>query len=287
MLGVPPLAGSYFLGSVQKVSSPNAHERVHQAADVRSFNQMDNFYQALARGEVKASGVMNYIQHLYIALRCPENASVLDMCCGRGLQLPLLARYSPSLGSYVGIDLAEAALAEAELTLRDLRKNYRLSFPVSFYRCDVSDPSLARLGKFDVVVYTSALEHMPRDKGAESLRNAATCLADSGRLYLSTPRTPRDAIRRLQYSVHVYEWDRAELEAVLTSAGLDIVDCFGLLPPDTDIAVVNSLRRRYGDGAVSWYRAMEARVPCQFIATTVAVAFPDIARELMFVCRKP
>jgi hypothetical protein len=35
-----------------------------------SINQMDDFYAALAVGQVKPTGIMNYIQHPYVAERC-------------------------------------------------------------------------------------------------------------------------------------------------------------------------------------------------------------------------
>ena len=35
---------------------------------------------------------MNLMQHLIVAERCAEGARVLDVCCGRGLALPLLCR---------------------------------------------------------------------------------------------------------------------------------------------------------------------------------------------------
>src|SRR2546430_15942446 len=78
-----------------------------------SANQMDNFYAALAAGEVKPTGVMNLMQRLYIAQRCAPGARVVDVCCGRGLQLPGLYRYAAHIASYTGLDISPANLAEA------------------------------------------------------------------------------------------------------------------------------------------------------------------------------
>ncbi len=82
-----------------------------------SVNQMDNFYAALAAGEVKRTGVMNLVQRLYIAERCPPGARVVDVCCGRGLQLPVLYRYAAHIGGYAGLDISPANLAEARQML--------------------------------------------------------------------------------------------------------------------------------------------------------------------------
>ncbi len=59
-----------------------------------SVNQMDDFYDALLTGEVKLTGVMNYVQRLFIAERCPAG-------CGSGRRL-LRAR-PPAAGSVSGM----------------------------------------------------------------------------------------------------------------------------------------------------------------------------------------
>src|SRR5215469_2542784 len=78
-----------------------------------STNQMDDFYAALARGEAKPSGLMNLMQHLIVAERCMPGARVLDVCCGRGLALPLLYRYAAGIERYVGLDISAGNLGEA------------------------------------------------------------------------------------------------------------------------------------------------------------------------------
>jgi hypothetical protein len=79
-----------------------------------STNQMDDFYHALARGEAKPSGLMNLLQHLIVAEQCAPDSRVLDVCCGRGLALPLLYRYAPKIARYVGLDISVDNLDEAK-----------------------------------------------------------------------------------------------------------------------------------------------------------------------------
>src|SRR5438477_660803 len=117
---------------------------------------------------------MNLAQRLFIAERCPAGARVVDVCCGRGLQLPTLYRYADGLEGYVGLDLSPVNLAEAEATVARLDAVYGTPpFPVSFVRCDVSQlwPTAAVGDGFDVAVYTSALEHLPRELAEASLRH--------------------------------------------------------------------------------------------------------------------
>ena len=249
-----------------------------------SVNQMDDFYAALAMGQAKSTGVMNYIQHLYVADRCPPGARLVDVCCGRGLQLPVLYRYAPHISAYVGLDIAATHLDEARQRVRQLNDHYgRRPFRVDLLECDVAGPWPSRPA-FDVAVYTSAFEHLPREQGIASLRNAAAALTAEGRLYLSTPNTPGSPPRRLQHRVHVYEWHYDELSGVLDKAGLVVEDLIGLLPPCGGSAA--ALAKHFGDGAARWYERLVEVVPVPFLDTVVAAAVPEAAAELMYVCSR-
>jgi SAM-dependent methyltransferase len=247
-----------------------------------SVNQMDDFYAALAVGQVKPTGIMNYIQRMFVAERCPTGARVVDVCCGRGLQLPVLYRYRSDIDSYLGLDISSDNLAEARTRVTELDRLYGRDFPIEFCRCDVSAP-WPMAATFDVAVYTSALEHLPRELGVASLRRTAAALAPTGRLYLSTPNTAGPPPRKLQHRVHVYEWSDAEVRDVLTDAGLVVETVVGLLPPaEADLAV--ALERAYGQGAAAWYRDLRAVVPSAFLDAVSAATVPDVAVELLYVC---
>ena len=255
-----------------------------------STHQMDDFYAALGAGEVKPSGVMNLAQHLYVAQRCAPGSRVVDVCCGRGLSLPLLFRYAPQAAGYIGLDISAGNLAEARRRLEDLQTVHGRPFPVTLTECDVSEPWPCELHNTEVVVYTAALEHLPRDAGAASLIHAARALAVDGRLYLSTPNTKADDAhpeepKLLQYGVHVYEWSLDELLPALDDAGLEVVDSFGLLPPPSHL-VGDALAQRFGPGATEWYRRLVQTLPPQLLAPVVAAAFPDLSAEVMLVCRR-
>jgi SAM-dependent methyltransferase len=250
-----------------------------------SVNQMDDFYAALAIGEVKPSGVMNCAQHLYVAQRCQPGDRVVDACCGGALTLPLLFRYAPHIASYVGLDISAVNLKQAAVRAELGRAGRDEGFPVSLIECDVAAPWPAQSADAEVIIYTAALEHLPRDAGAASLAGAAAALAPAGTLYLSTPITPGAHPRLLQYGVHVYEWDAAELRGVLADCGLTVTEEIGLLPPDS-ATVTAGLREAYGDAAAEWYARLRETVPGAFLDTVAAAALPHLAAEVMFVCRR-
>lgn len=253
---------------------------------VYSVNQMDDFYAALAVGEVTPTGIMNYLQRLLITERCRPGDRVLDVCCGRGLQLPVLYRYRPDLTSYVGLDISPENLAEAAARQASLDAVHPRDFPIEFHQCDVA-LSWPEIGPFDVVIYTSALEHLPRELGVASLRHTAAALASDARLYLSTPNTPGEPPRTLQHRVHIYEWSHQELTAVLNEVGLVVDDVVGILPPsqkETEAVVAE----RYGCGAVEFYRHLREYAPDALLGPVVATALGGAATEVLYICmRRP
>lgn len=252
---------------------------------VYSVNQMDDFYTALAAGEVKPTGIMNYLQRLLITQRCRPGDRVLDVCCGRGLQLPVLYRYRPDLATYVGLDISAENLAGATARQATLDAAHPRGFSIEFHQCDVAAP-WPEVGSFDVVVYTSALEHLPRELGITSLRNTAAALAPSGRLYLSTPNTPGEWPRKLQHRVHVYEWSHQELTTVLDAVGLVMEEAVGILPPPIPAQTEAAVAERYGGGAAEFYRAMQEFAPDALLGPVVATALGEAASEVLYICSR-
>lgn len=250
-----------------------------------SVNQMDDFYAALARGEVKPTGIMNYLQRLIIAQRTRPGSRMVDVCCGRGLQLPVLYRYRPELASYTGLDISPDNLAEARARLAELEAHYPARPTVDFHELDVSQP-WPEMGPFDVAVYTSALEHLPRELGIDSLRHTVAALARTGRLYLSTPNTPGEPPRKLQHRVHVYEWSHDELTAVLEDIGLEIIDVVGILPPLTPQATEAAVSARFGHGGTELYRRLRDNTPDALLGPVVATALDEDATEMLYVCSR-
>jgi SAM-dependent methyltransferase len=250
-----------------------------------SINQMDDFYQALSWGQVKPTGIMNYVQRLHIAQRCPSGATLIDVCCGRGLQLPVLYRYAPHLGRYIGLDIAAAHLEEAAQRADELDRHYGpRPFTVEFLACDVAEGWPA-LPPGQVVVYTSALEHLPRERAIASLRHTAAAMAADGRLYLSTPNNPGDPPRPLQHGVHVHEWNTTELLPILDDAGLTVAEMIGLLPaPDSQMNT--ALSQRFGPGAAAWYAHLRETVPAPFLDAVAAAMVPEVAAEVLYVCMR-
>jgi SAM-dependent methyltransferase len=248
-----------------------------------SVNQMDDFYAALAAGEVKPTGIMNYLQRLLITERCCPGDRVLDVCCGRGLQLPVLYRYRSDLRSYVGLDISPDSLAQARARQAELDAVADRRFSVDFYQCDVAK-RWPEVGQVDVAIYTSALEHLPRERGIASLRHTVDALAPEGRLYLSTPNTPGAPPRKLQHRVHVYEWSTQELTTVLGEVGLVVHEIVGILSPLAHEETEAAVAARYGSGAAAFYRRLREFVPEALMGPVVATALDDAATEVLYIC---
>jgi ubiquinone/menaquinone biosynthesis C-methylase UbiE len=71
-------------------------------------HQMRNFYQQLGDGYYTHLDIMNYIQHATAVRMARSGDHILDMCCGRGLLLPLLRYYKKEISTYTGVDVQKS-----------------------------------------------------------------------------------------------------------------------------------------------------------------------------------
>ena len=69
--------------------------------------QMRNFYAQFRDGFFSPLDVMNYIQHHKAVKLMHKGDRVLDVCCGRGLLLPLIRYHAKDIKEYVGVDIHE------------------------------------------------------------------------------------------------------------------------------------------------------------------------------------
>ncbi len=106
----------------------------------------------------------------------PEGSSVLDVGCGGGLLLALLAA-SGRLSRGVGFDSSKPAIEAAEGMARRARERF-LGVKLEFERLDVGAPWPA--GEFDAVCIVDVMHHVPRGAWKSVLKLAFEKLRPGG-----------------------------------------------------------------------------------------------------------
>ena len=251
--------------------------------------QMRNFYSQFRDGFFTQLDVMNYIQHHSAALLCKKGMNVVDVCCGRSLMLPLLRYYSKNINSYTGVDICEANIREAKrgaagkIKEEDLESYY--PFKVNWILSNVAEMSQhIDEGFADVVIYTSALEHMRKDVGTQSLKECYNIMNPSSVMFLSCPNTPGNGYET-QYAAHVYEWGYKELKTMLLDIGFEITNEIGL------VMKVKKMKEFFSSDKVSdemrnFYNKMESYVPSAWLSSIVSIPYPEESDEILFVVKK-
>lgn len=250
--------------------------------------QMRNFYRQFGDGFFSVLDVMNYIQHQQIVRWCKKGNYVLDVCCGRGLLLPLLRYERKEIGGYVGVDLEPKNVKFLTQRVTDgkpIDKDY-YPFPVHYIESNVSEMSTviqSKLGnkKFDVIVYTSAIEHMQKETGQKSLYECYRLSKKGAVLILTCPNTPEDQDGyNCQYAAHVYEWKRSELLEGIKSAGFELITEYGIL---IDKEVLHKEGERLGLSKL--IERLELFVPSEWLLPVFAPMFPKQSKEIALVCK--
>lgn len=250
--------------------------------------QMRNFYQQFADGWIHANEVMNYIQHYKAVLLMRKGDRVLDVCCGRGLLLPMIRWYRRDISEYVGIDISENNLEEQKRRSGiKLIEDYKTYYPFKISHVlgsveDMGDFFVPNF--FDFIVYTSAIEHMQKDVGLKSLRHCYNLIKPGGTFFLSCPNTmnkkdPYDT----QYAAHVYEWDLDELSTTLKDIGFFIKDVFGLV---AKVAEFESFMKTRSKIEQDLYKRFSEYIPSQWLMSFFPVAYPEAASEVLILATK-
>lgn len=251
--------------------------------------QMRNFYTQFRDGFFSQLDVMNYIQHHAAALLCKRGARVVDVCCGRSLMLPLLRYYSKNIESYTGVDICEANIREAKrgaagkIKEEDLEDYY--PFKTEWILSNVAEMSKhIKEGSADVVIYTSALEHMHKDTGTQSLKECYKIMNPNSIMFLSCPNTPGNGYNT-QYAAHVYEWGYQELKETLDELGFEIINEIGL------VMKVKKMKEFFASDKVSiemknFYNKLASYMPSAWLSSIVSIPYPEVSDEILFVVRK-
>lgn len=251
--------------------------------------QMRNFYRQFKDGFFTQLDVMNYIQHHAAALLCKRGMNVVDVCCGRSLMLPLLRYYSKDINSYIGVDICETNIREAKRGASEKLKEEDLDsyypFKVDWILSNVSEMSKYISNGFaDVVIYTSALEHMHKDVGIQSLKECHKIMNRSSTMFLSCPNTPGNGYET-QYAAHVYEWGYDELKTVLMDLGFEIVNEIGL------VMKIKKMREFFSSNLVSeemkqLYNKLNSYMPSSWLSAIMSIPYPKYSDEILFVVKK-
>ena len=200
----------------------------------------------------------------------PRCGSLLDVGCGNGRLVSLLARERPGL-RYLGVDAAPELLAAARARAAALT-----AVAVSFRPADIARPGWSRPlpRPFDCAVLLAVLHHIPGfDRRAAVLRETGSLLVPGGRLIFSTWQFLAHArLRRkivpwetlaisqddLEPGDYLLDWkrggrgvrychlvDEGEAARLAAAAGLDLVTTFraGGREGDVSLFVVCDVRR--------------------------------------------
>lgn len=245
--------------------------------------EMRNFYRQFGDGFFSTLDVMNYIQHHQVVRWCKKGTQLLDVCCGRGLLLPLLRYYAKDIGSYTGVDIEAGNAIFTHKRVTDgkpVEPDY-YPFPVSFVHANAAEMSKHLKRSYDVIVYTSSIEHMHKEMGQQSLHECRKVSRPGTILIVTCPNTPEDQDGfDTQYRAHVYEWKRSELHQGLQEAGFQIITEYGLLMDRKTLKEV-----AYKKGLLPTIERLEKFIPGEWLVPIFAPLFPEQSKEIAIVAK--
>lgn len=265
--------------------------------------QMRNFYKQMADGFFSHLDIMNYIQHHHIATQLHSGDVVLDVCCGRGLMLPLIRYIRPNIARYIGVDIDAGNISEitrwsgAKRLTKPLSEYY--PFPVELLTCAAEEISTPRAwmvnqtayvqpGQVDVVIYTSSIEHMQKEAGIKSLEACWSVMHHGSTMYLSCPNTAdKEDPYDTQYAAHLYEWGLDELRNELRRIGFAIEDVYGLTIKAGKLKMLMKEAHKHGMACTLAIKTLQKTLPTAWLLPIAARLLPpEYADEVMIVAKR-
>lgn len=150
--------------------------------------------------------------------RLQPGESVLDAGCGTGSLALEARRLTGSGGSIHGID------ASPEMIARAVRKARKAQLDVDFQQAPVQALPF-EAGRFDLVLNTMMLHHLPRPSRLQCAREMHRVLKPGGRLlvvdFASSTRGFHGLLSRFHRHGHV---DPVKVQTVVKEAGFEIVE---------------------------------------------------------------
>lgn len=246
--------------------------------------QMRNFYRQMRDGYFSTLDVMNYIQHHQITKWINPGNWVLDVCCGRGLMLPLLRYHAKEIGGYTGVDIKPSNAIFKTKRVTDgkpIDPDTYYPFPVEFVHANAAKMADHLRRQYHVIIYTSSIEHMHKDAGQASLEQCRKVSQPGAVLIITCPNTSEDQDGYdTQYAAHVYEWKRSELLTGLQVAGFEIITEWGLHINKRDLKAAAERR-----GLLPVIERIECFVPNEWLVPVFAPMFPKESREIGIIAR--
>ncbi|HUV46550.1 MAG TPA: methyltransferase domain-containing protein [Candidatus Bathyarchaeia archaeon] len=249
--------------------------------------QMRNFYLQMRDGFFTDLDVMNYIQHFKAVKMMKKDFIVLDVCCGRGLLLPLMRYHAKEIKKYIGVDIEPKNLTSKT---KDIRSNKPIDakefypFDVEWVISNVADMASKIKEKVDFIVYTSAIEHMHKEHGLASLGECSKLLKKNGSMFLSCPNTPENQNGfDVRYKAHVYEWKLSELRLALKKVGFEIQKEIGICG---SVKVFRKALEKAPKPIRDFFEPALDYIPKEFLEPLLFANFPELAKEVLLIVKK-
>lgn len=190
---------------------------------------------------------------VHAALTACDARSVLDLGCGEGNLLTILAR-EPRIQRIVGIDLSLEALARLRRKLSDLPDTARAR--IELLHGKLTEAGLAFTG-FDAAVLVETVEHLGPDRLSD-LERAVFLRMRPTTVVITTPNAEFNPLlgvpsHRFRHPDHRFEWTRAKFQHWISGVARrngydvsrhDIAGCHPVCGGASQMAVFEATPRR-------------------------------------------
>jgi len=222
----------------------------------------------------------DYAAHFFrwgwVARQIKRGDRILDVGCGQ--EAPLASVLSGNMSTvpecYVGVDLNKPSIKFPPINAGWATYWFETSFMDRWEDVTVANDYTRSLG-FNVIVCCEVIEHMEVADGLKLLQTFNKCLAEDGRIYLSTPVFNGKAALN-----HIHEYEIKELYHLIFDAGFKVERRFGTFMSAHDV------KKYASETELELFDQLKEYYSGEVLATFLAPLYPDQSRNNLWVLKK-
>ena len=163
-----------------------------------------------------------FFRYFWIVEHMPYAAEIADIGCGYSIPARIYHMNKRKMKSYVGVDGVMHPDAQLQLAKLKIEKKIGRK-PYLFCQTDLVKSRVPlKDQKFDCVVSTEFIEHIPDEYAVQVLEDAYRILKPGGTFILTTPGIESEENRVNEKLGHVYQWFPEELRLEVEKVGFKV-----------------------------------------------------------------
>jgi len=207
---------------------------------------------------------------MYLFKELKNGQTILDIGCGESETREFLYRNFLHT-NYVGVEIAEGALVEAQ------KKKSKGSF--LYVKSDINGGLHFKSKSFDFIIFLEVIEHIEENRAKELMLEIKRVLKPGGKVYISTPDD--EFASDLHKGTHVRQYTNDEMISIIKKSGFKLIETQGTGIRSKDLKKVIS------ESHSELYEKLKGFFSTKILNAIFSYLYPEKSHAKAWLIQKP